>query len=257
MFNPFRQVKILPVLVLVLALALGVRMSAMMAGSYETEGFAFAEEVSDIAPQAGDDDEKPPEEPEEEARTVQTSHDQDSKGEEHKQTADDVGAPPPVAETGKGGENWRDSMDEDLEYSKVRMELFEDLSNRRTELEKREKEMNMREALLKAAEQELDQKYKELLSLREEIQVLLKIQSKAEKERIESLVKIYEGMKAKDAARIFNTLDMDVLLSVLGQMSERKSAPIIAAMTPERARTVTIMLAEQKSLPDMEERLRR
>lgn len=153
----------------------------------------------------------------------------------------------------KKGKKWKDSMDSNLEFSATKMELFQDLSSRRDDLESRERELVMREALLRAAEQEIDQKYKELISLREEIQSLLKTQSEEEEKRIASLVKIYEGMKAKSAARIFDTLDMGVLLQVLGQMSERKSAPIIAAMNPERARSVTIMLAEQRKLPDLSE----
>ena len=58
-------------------------------------------------------------------------------------------------------------------------------------------------------------------------------------------------MKPKDAARIFDTLDLDVLVSVMSQMSERKLSPILASMNPERARTITIMLAEQKQLPQL------
>jgi flagellar motility protein MotE (MotC chaperone) len=58
-------------------------------------------------------------------------------------------------------------------------------------------------------------------------------------------------MNPKDAAKIFNSLDMDVLLQVITKMSERKSAPIIAAMDEERARDVTILLAEQNKLPDL------
>ena len=80
---------------------------------------------------------------------------------------------------------------------------------------------------------------------------LLENQSEEEKARIVSLVKIYEGMKPKDAARIFDTLDLDILVSVVSQMSERKLSPVLAAMNPERARTVTIMLAEQKRLPSL------
>ncbi|NQZ14950.1 MAG: flagellar protein FlbB [Alphaproteobacteria bacterium] len=148
---------------------------------------------------------------------------------------------------------WRDSQDTDFEYSDVQMELFEDLSQRRKDLDGKERELEMREALLKAAQQEMEQKFKELSSLRSEIQGLLVEQSDEEKQRITSLVKIYEGMKAKDAARIFNTLDLDVLMQVVTEMSERKSAPIIAAMQADRARTVTVMLAEQKRLPEITE----
>ena len=104
---------------------------------------------------------------------------------------------------------------------------------------------------MKAAEQQIDRKYQELEKIRGEIQALLVQQTEEEKARVNSLVKIYEGMKAKDAAKIFNTLDMDILIDVTANMSERKVAPIMAAMDPERARSVTIFLAEQKSLPTL------
>ncbi len=146
--------------------------------------------------------------------------------------------------------DWRAADDTEFENSEVRMELFQDLSKRRKDLASRDRELAVREALLKTAEQEINQKYKELLSLRSEIQDLLKEQSEEEKKRVASLVKIYEGMKPKDAARIFNTLDLDILLQVVSQMSERKSAPVLASMNPDRARTLTMMLIEQKSLID-------
>ncbi|MGB0719634.1 MAG: MotE family protein, partial [Bdellovibrionales bacterium] len=146
---------------------------------------------------------------------------------------------------------WRDASDDEQEYNNVKLELFDDLSARRKTLDQREKTLVTREALLKAAKQELDRKYQELEKLRAEIMDLLEQQSDAEKQRTAKLVKLYEGMKPKDAARIFDTLDLDVLTVVMGQMSERKLSPILAAMNPERARTVTIMLAEQKQLPEL------
>jgi flagellar motility protein MotE (MotC chaperone) len=111
--------------------------------------------------------------------------------------------------------------------------------------------MVTREALLRAAEQEIDRKYNELAQLRGEIEKLLQKQSDEEQARIVSLVKIYEGMKPADAARIFDTLDIDVLMQVMSKMSERKLSPVMAAMNPERAKTMTIMLAEQKQLPSL------
>ncbi len=158
----------------------------------------------------------------------------------------------PASPAAAPAKDWKDASDSDIEYSAVQMQLFEDLTKRRTELEARDKELLTREALLKAAERNLEQKYKELNDLRTEVKDLLVQQNEEEQARITSLVKIYEGMKAKDAARIFDTLDMDVLLQVVGRMSARKTSPIIAAMNPERARSVTIMLAEQKALPTLD-----
>ena len=144
---------------------------------------------------------------------------------------------------------WRDAEDADIDFSNAEMELLQSLSKRRDTLDKREQYLNQREALLKAAETQLDRKYKELEELRTELEKLLGQQKDDEKKRIESLVKIYEGMKAKDAAVIFNTLDTNVLLAVISRMSERKSSPILAEMNPDRARAITILLAEQKQLP--------
>lgn len=215
--------KILPLLVVVAALSFGVRFSEFITGISEMSGHAYAEETAtEEAPAV---DEATPE------------------GEANEVSSTDL---PDMSDGEKI--DWRDSTEADLEYSSVKMELFEDLKERRKELEGQKRELSVREALLKTAEQELDQKYNELLSLKSEIEALLVQQSEEEQKRVASLVKIYEGMKPKDAARIFNTLDLDILLSVVSKMSERKSAPVIAAMSPERARVLTTMLMDQKTL---------
>ena len=53
-------------------------------------------------------------------------------------------------------------------------------------------------------------------------------------------------MRPSDAAAIFDGLALDVLINVFERMSERKSAPILAGMNPERAREVTTQLAERQ-----------
>lgn len=134
-------------------------------------------------------------------------------------------------------------------YSASEVEVLQALSKRRDELDKRERLIGDREALLTAAGQEVDHKIAELNRLKGEIEALLGKQQKMEEERLTSLVKIYEGMKPKEAATIFNTLDLDVLLEVISRMNERKSSPILAAMEPDKARIVTIRLSEKEKLP--------
>jgi len=235
----FSNIRLLPLLVVVAALSFGVRFGDFVTGVSNAPGQANAQETTE---QVGEE--------------IVTDNDADNMEEdfviqEETSSAFDnvLDAPPSVLSEAEGEIiNWRDSTESDLEASNISIELFEDLKERRKEIESQKRELAVREALLKTAEQEIDQKYQELLSLREEIQALLVQQTDEEKQRIASLVKIYEGMKPKDAARIFNTLDLDILLDVVSRMSERKSAPVLAAMTAERARTLTIMLAEQKKL---------
>jgi flagellar motility protein MotE (MotC chaperone) len=147
--------------------------------------------------------------------------------------------------------DWQDSTALSLSDTEASKDLADDLAKRRADMDRRERELQSKEALLRAGQQELQRKFDELTALRSEIEKLLKTQSDQESTRITSLVKIYEGMKPADAARIFNTLDLDILVSVMSKMSERKLSPVLAAMDPERAKTVTIMLAEEKKLPEL------
>lgn len=254
--NWMARMKIMPLMIVVAALSFGVRFGDFMTGLPANPGVAQAKSSASNGsdkniPEMSRDHEKA-EDPDDDGSQLKFEEDSKNKtAMTHPNEEEPRTVPVPTREDGGEKIEWKDSADSDLEYSGVRMELFEDLSSRREGLEAREREIVVREALLKVAEQEMDQKYKELVSLRSELQDLLEDQSEEEKNRIASLVKIYEGMKPKDAARIFNTLDTDILLLVISQMSERKSAPVMAAMNSERANTVTMMLLEQKTLPEI------
>lgn len=224
--------KLLPLLLIVSLLSFSVRLADVFTGVSNLSGAAFAESKQDKSDSHKEEDKHD--------NTKDKSKSDDNHDEDVEVVGDDHDTKPP---------KWRDASDSDFDVSDVKMELFEDLSKRRKSLDKYEKNLHMREALLKATEQELERKYQELTKLRKEIEGLLDTQSEEEGSRVASLVKIYEGMKPKDAARIFNTLDIDVLISVVSKMSERKVSPVLAAMNPERVRTITIMLVEQKKLP--------
>lgn len=237
------HIKILPVMIAVAFLAFTVRLADVATSDMPNlSASAHAEDAPKEEPEAMAEDEAYGESEEQLAAA-------DTEQQEAQGSVEDGASE--AAETEKPGAKWRDASDSSLDYDKVKVEMFEDLAERRAELEQREKELLTREAMLTAAERELDRKYKEMTQLRNKIEALLEEQSEEEKKRIQSLVKIYEGMKPKSAASIFNTLDLDVLVAVMAEMSERRLSPILASMNPERARTVTIILAEQKKLPDL------
>jgi flagellar motility protein MotE (MotC chaperone) len=169
-----------------------------------------------------------------------------------KEGAKDIALPSTgAASTDSANKDWQDASDTDTDSADIKKEMYGDLSKRRTEIEAKEKKLGEREALLEAAQKELDRKFKEMEGLRDEIKDLLQQQTAAEASRIQSLVKIYSGMKPKDAARIFSTLDTDILMDVVSNMPESKAAPIIALMEADRAKALTTLLAEQKKLPDV------
>ena len=129
------------------------------------------------------------------------------------------------------------------------IDLLQKLAERRSEIERQAEELEERRLLLTAAEHRVDQKVEELKALQVMIQELLVQHDEKEEARFDSLVKIYESMKPKDAARIFEELDMVVLLDVIERMKERKTAPILAQMNPERAKEITLELAQRRELP--------
>ena len=56
-------------------------------------------------------------------------------------------------------------------------------------------------------------------------------------------------MKPKDAARIFQELEINTLMLVVEKMSERKLAPIMAKMNPKKATEITVELSRLRQLP--------
>jgi len=135
-----------------------------------------------------------------------------------------------------------------VEFTPGEVAVLQDLANRRDELRQYESDLNERERLLSAAEGRLDHRIAELESLRKSIESLVRQYTDQEKKELESIVKIYETMKPADAARILGELDMRILLGIMEAMKERKSASILAAMDPERAREVTTELARKREI---------
>jgi flagellar motility protein MotE (MotC chaperone) len=134
-------------------------------------------------------------------------------------------------------------------FSPGEVEVLQKLAARREQLDARAGELDVRENLLKAAEKRLDEKIGKLKDLEARIQALLKQHDAEAEQKLRSLVKIYETMKPKDAAAIFEQLDIDILLDVVERMREQKMAPILANMNPVRAKEITVELAQRRTLP--------
>ena len=122
-----------------------------------------------------------------------------------------------------------------------------DLRKRRAELEGREAALAAREGMLAATEKRMADRATELADLQRRLEALETARRDRDEESGRGLVKLYETMKPREAAAIFNDLDRPVLLAVLDRMKEAKAAPVLAAMQPERARQITAELAQRRT----------
>lgn len=131
-------------------------------------------------------------------------------------------------------------------------DLLGRLGERRNSLDAREKELEMRMALVEAAEKRLDERTATLKAIEAKINALVDEKKSAEKQQFTGIVAMYETMKAKEAATIFNQLDMPVLLRVARAMNPRKMAPILARMDPLKAKNLTAGLTTEEAEPTLD-----
>lgn len=123
--------------------------------------------------------------------------------------------------------------------------ILERLGERRQELDTRSRELEIRENLLKSAEKRLEARTNELKEIETRINDATQKKDQNQTMQLKGLVVMYENMKAKDAAKIFDRLDMRVLIEVVSQINPRRMADIMAQMTPEAAERLTVELANR------------
>lgn len=123
--------------------------------------------------------------------------------------------------------------------------ILERLQERRQELDTRARELDIRESLIKAAEKRMDGQLTELKATEARITVATEQKDEAQAARFKGLVTMYENMKPRDAAKIFDRLDTGVLLEVVSKIEPRKMADILALMSPDAAQHLTVELASQ------------
>ena len=131
--------------------------------------------------------------------------------------------------------------------SPAELQVLQSLGARRGQLDARESDISTQLALMAAAEAKLDAKIKALNGLKGEVNGLLNQANTREAAEIDRLVKVFEGMKAKDAAPRLANLDDNVRIPIAAKMKERALSAIIAQMPAADAKKLTESLARRFS----------
>jgi flagellar motility protein MotE (MotC chaperone) len=127
--------------------------------------------------------------------------------------------------------------------SGAKLAILERLEQRREQLDARSRELDIRENLVKAAEQRIAAHLAEVKGVEARIAAETKENNAADGARFKALVTMYENMKARDAAKIFNGLEMPILLKVASRINPRAMADIMAQMAPQKAERLTVEMA--------------
>jgi len=123
--------------------------------------------------------------------------------------------------------------------------LLEKLGARRDALRQKSDELELREKMLGEAERKLETGLGDLKKAEDKVDAAAKAKEEAEKQGLKNIVTMYEAMKPKDAARVFDRLGLDVLVPIVLAMNPRKMSEVLAVMQPETAERLTVALANR------------
>lgn len=127
-------------------------------------------------------------------------------------------------------------------FSKSEIAILQDLAKRREALNLKDKEIEKKALQLKITEEEIQKKLEQLQAYETKLRNLMQEYSAKEKEKLMTLVKLYTSMKPKDAARIFNTLDIELSTAILNEMKPSASSAILSQMDAQKAKAITNQL---------------
>lgn len=133
--------------------------------------------------------------------------------------------------------------------SQAEVQVLQALGARREALDERAEAVETQDALMLAAEQRLNERLAELRQLETTVNDLLGRLDETQEERLAGLVDVYQRMRSKDAAAVFDGLDDEVLVQVASRMRQANLAEVMGRMDPNRARELTQMLADRARPP--------
>ena len=122
------------------------------------------------------------------------------------------------------------------------------LTQRDAEAARRKRGLDLREQATRAAQTRLEA---DLAARQKETEVAAAPGAAAPAEppeaQFDELARIYQAMKPKAAAVVFEQLDMEVQMKVAQRMRERSTALVMAAMTPKGAAALSMALARKSA----------
>ncbi len=120
------------------------------------------------------------------------------------------------------------------------------LREKKKELDAREEEINRLDAELQKQKGDLEARLKDLRETREQISKMLEDRVKNDESKVETLVQMYSNMRPPQAAKVFETLDEDLAIDILGRMKKKSAADIMNLLKPEKAQIFSEKFAGYK-----------
>ncbi len=135
---------------------------------------------------------------------------------------------------------------EKREPADVDPDHLQKLTERKKELDAREEELNRVEQELAVQKADLEKRMKDLEEMRKKISSVLEDRVKVDEQKIDTLVQMYSNMKPPQAAKIFESMDEDLAVEILGRMKKKNAADVMNLLKPEKAQVFSEKFAGYK-----------
>lgn len=122
------------------------------------------------------------------------------------------------------------------------------LQSREQRLDMREEQIRARMQALTLADRELEEKLSSLAAAEERLRATMALADTAAEDDIARLVSVYEAMKAKEAALLFEEMSPEFAAGFLGRMRPEAAAGVLANLTPQAAYSLSVILAGRNAL---------
>jgi flagellar motility protein MotE (MotC chaperone) len=130
-------------------------------------------------------------------------------------------------------------------WTKEEAKILTALDGRRVELEERGARLEKRESEFGVKERELAVRLTELKELSEKLKIEREKGDKQRNTQLDQLSNVYGSMNPPEAAHLLEQLDVQVALSLVERMPEKRMAQILSLMNAQRALELTNLLTHR------------
>jgi flagellar motility protein MotE (MotC chaperone) len=132
-------------------------------------------------------------------------------------------------------------------WTKEEAKVLTSLDARRVDLEERSARIEKREEEFSVRERELAVRLTELKDLTERLKLEREKGDKQRNTQLDQLANVYGSMNPPEAAQLLQQLDIQVCLSLIERMPEKRMGQILSLMNPQRALELTNLLSKRKA----------
>lgn len=121
--------------------------------------------------------------------------------------------------------------------------LLSAIRTREAQLTSREDRLNDREQVLRVSALKIEDQLAELVAAEERLAATLALADAAAEQDIDRLTSVYENMKPKSAAAIFETMDVNFAAGFLMRMRPDAAAEVLSNLSSDAAYSISVVMA--------------